>query len=42
VESATWEDYYVVNTRFPEAHAWGQADIEARGVVMTGEDGGNE
>lgn len=49
VESAIWEDYYVVKTRFPEAHAWGQVDTEARGVVMTGEDavpscvvGGNE
>lgn len=37
VESSTWEDYYVVKTPFPEAHAWGQADTEARGVVMTGE-----
>jgi hypothetical protein len=32
-EAATWEDYYVVKNRFPDAVAWGQADIEAGGVV---------
>lgn len=32
-EAATWEDYYVVKTRFPDAIAWGQADSEAGGNV---------
>lgn len=27
--SATWEDYYVVKQRFPDAVAWGQATSEA-------------
>lgn len=39
VEAATWEDYYVVKHRFPEALAWGQADIGARGTVIPGKDG---
>jgi hypothetical protein len=37
VESATWEDYYVVKTRFPDAVAWGQASSAARGGVTTEE-----
>jgi hypothetical protein len=35
VESTTWEDYYVLKNRFPDAIAWGQADTEARGIVMS-------
>ena len=27
--SATWEDYYVLKTRFPDALAWGQASDPA-------------
>jgi hypothetical protein len=34
VESATWENYYVLKNRFPDAIAWGQADTESRGIVM--------
>jgi hypothetical protein len=30
--SATWEDYYVVKQRFPDAEAWGQASSEGGGV----------
>lgn len=33
--AATWEDLYVVKTRFPQALAWGQASSEARGDVST-------
>jgi hypothetical protein len=41
VQAATWEDYYVVKNRFLSALAWGQADSEARGTVMTdGVEGG--
>jgi len=29
LSSATWEDYYVVKSRFPTSLAWGQADSEA-------------
>jgi len=29
--SATWEDYYVVKQRFPNAVAWGQAASEGGG-----------
>jgi len=32
--SATWEDYYVVKQRFPNAVAWGQATSEGGGNVM--------
>ncbi|XP_066396593.1 uncharacterized protein [Miscanthus floridulus] len=31
--TSTWEDYYVVKTRFPDALAWGQADSRAGGGV---------
>ena len=31
--TSTWEDYYVVKTRFPDAPAWGQADSRAGGGV---------
>jgi hypothetical protein len=31
--SATWEDYNVVRTRFPDAAAWGQAGTSAGGDV---------
>ena len=34
--SATWEDYYVVKQRFPDAVAWGQATSEGGGNVMDG------
>lgn len=33
--SATWEDYYVVKSRFPEASAWGQASVPRGEGVMT-------
>jgi len=29
----TWEDYYVLKQRFPDAPAWGQADSQAGGDV---------
>jgi hypothetical protein len=32
--STTWEDYYVVKQRFPNALAWGQASSLAGGVAM--------
>nr|ABF94845.1 retrotransposon protein, putative, unclassified [Oryza sativa Japonica Group] len=35
-DHATWEDYHVVKTRFPDAPAWGQAETPAGGTVMTG------
>lgn len=31
----TWEDYHVLKECFPEAPAWGQADSEAGGDVMS-------
>jgi hypothetical protein len=31
--SATWEDYYVLRKRFPDAEAWGQASSPAGGGV---------
>lgn len=31
--TATWEDYYVVKQRFPDAPAWGQAGSSAGGAV---------
>jgi hypothetical protein len=31
--SATWEDYHVLETRFPEAPTWGQADSSGGGDV---------
>jgi hypothetical protein len=31
--SATWEDYNVLRTRFPNAPAWGQAGTSAGGTV---------
>lgn len=31
--SATWEDWYVLKTHFPDIGAWGQAPIEAGGDV---------
>ena len=31
--SATWEDYHVLKTRYPEAPAWGQAESSAGGAV---------
>ena len=33
--SATWEDYYVVQQRFPDALAWGQASLPGEADVMT-------
>lgn len=33
--SATWEDYYVLKTKFPVAPAWGQADSSDGGGVAT-------
>jgi hypothetical protein len=42
VESATWEDYYVLKKRFPDAIAWGQADSEARGIVMSESDAASQ
>ena len=33
--SATWEDYNVLNARFPLAPAWGQVDSSGGGVVTT-------
>lgn len=35
-ESATWEDFYVIQKRFPNALAWGQASFDGGGDVMTG------
>ena len=32
--SATWEDYYVIKTRFPDAVAWGQASSSGGGGKM--------
>ena len=32
--SATWEDYYVIKTMFPDALAWGQASVLAGANVM--------
>ena len=34
--SATWEDYYVAEQRFPDAVAWGQATSEGGGDVTAG------
>jgi hypothetical protein len=34
-ELATWEDYYVLRRRFPLAPAWGQAEFQGGGSVMT-------
>lgn len=34
--SATWEDFYVVKSRFPEALAWGQASNAEGANVMPG------
>jgi hypothetical protein len=34
-DATTWEDYYVVKQRFPEALAWGHASSEAGGDVST-------
>ena len=31
---ATWEDYYVIKQRFPDALAWGQASDRAGGDVV--------
>ena len=42
VESATWEDYYVLKNRFPDAIARGQADSEARGIVMSESDAASQ
>lgn len=36
VSTATWEDFYVVRTRFPDAVAWGQATTEVAGGVTAG------
>lgn len=36
VAAATWEDYHMVKTRFPDAVAWGQATLPAGEDVMTG------
>lgn len=33
----TWEDYYVLKQRFPDAPAWGQADSQAGGDVAPGD-----
>jgi hypothetical protein len=33
---ATWEDYYVVKQRFPDAEAWGQASSEGGEGVRRG------
>jgi hypothetical protein len=33
-ESATWEEYYVLRQKFPDAGAWGQAD-SVEGANMT-------
>jgi hypothetical protein len=30
-ESATWEDFNVVRTRFPDSLAWGQASVQGGG-----------
>lgn len=38
VDAATWEDYYTVKERFPEAVAWGQAtSLGGAGVTIVGE-----
>jgi hypothetical protein len=35
-ESATWEDYYVLRQKFPDASAWGQAgSVEGANVTTT-------
>lgn len=34
-ETATWEDWYVIKERYPDAIAWGQAMSPAGGDVMT-------
>jgi hypothetical protein len=35
-ESATWEDYYVLRQKFPDARAWGQAgSVEGANVTTT-------
>ena len=34
--STTWEDYYIVKHRFPDAPAWGQAASRAGGGVTPG------
>jgi len=33
--SATWEDLYIVQQRFPDALAWGQASLPGGADVMT-------
>jgi hypothetical protein len=42
VELTTWEDYYVLKNRFPDAIAWGQADSEAREIVMSETDASSQ
>jgi hypothetical protein len=37
--SATWEDWHVVKTRFPDAIAWGQSIAQAGGDVTPQEEG---
>jgi hypothetical protein len=32
---ATWEDFHVVKTRFPQVLAWGQASSQGGWIVMT-------
>lgn len=32
-DSSTWEDWYVLTTRFPQVTAWGQADSPGGGGV---------
>ena len=34
--STTWEDYYIVKHRFPDAPAWGQAASRVGGAVTPG------
>ena len=36
-ESATWEDYYVLRQKFPDAGAWGQVDSVEGANVTTSE-----
>lgn len=37
-EAATWEDFYVVRSRFPSSVAWGQATSAAGGDVRHGDE----
>lgn len=41
-DTATWEDFYVLKGRFPEAGVWGKTPSEARGGVTTATDAKQE